>query len=124
MLVVEGDSRQTPPLREGVVLSASEDRRQFRWARPRSAVTVSPNAPGLAPLTGFSRSGTRTCLRIRSMCRPNRLFALLGTSLGLAAVVAYLTKRAAPHFIRPSSLSPETGASSCSGPRSRSSGGM
>lgn len=45
-----------------------------RQARPRSAVTVSPTAPGLAPLTGFSRSGTRRRSIRRSEVLPNRRY--------------------------------------------------
>lgn len=85
MPTVEGGARQTPPLREGVMPSASVVGRQSRQARPRSAVTVSPTAPGLAPLTGFSRSGDRTPRSVRSEVTPKRLFGGVPPSLGLAA---------------------------------------
>lgn len=49
--------------------------RHLRWTRPRSAVTVSSTAPGLAPLTGFSRSRCRSRYSLRSECRPNRRYA-------------------------------------------------
>lgn len=74
MRAVEAGPRHTPPLREGVMRSASFGRRHLRRARPRSAVTVSLNAPGLAPLTGFSRSGG-PIHDDRLGVRPNRHFS-------------------------------------------------
>ena len=104
MPVVEEGARQTPPLREGVMPSASVVGRQDRWARPRSAVTVSPNAPGLAPLTGFSRSGTRIQKMIRSEGSPNRLFGGVPPSLGLAACDTVYRERRSPRHSPGSTL--------------------
>lgn len=105
MLEVFGAREANAPLAGRRMLSAS-----LAWvgivrqARPRSAVTVSPTAPGLAPLTGFSRSGGRSRSSLRSVCPPNRRYVHLDCR-GLEAVVAYVANGGPAPFTRPLALS-------------------
>jgi hypothetical protein len=75
----------TPPLPEGVRAVRSSPRiGHTQRARPRSAVAVSLSAPGLSPLTGFSRSGN-PAPKAGSSSRTMYPFGVLAPSLGFTA---------------------------------------